>query len=137
MTLFSINNRIYLKEVAVIEKLPESENRTIGVKISGKIDGVEENKWIEIFDKFIEEHEKVNILVVMDGKISYDLDAIYDDLKWTFKNLEHMNRLAIVSDSKILSLLVTADSPFAKLVNISEKHFEKSQLEAAWSWVKG
>lgn len=36
-----------------------------------------------------------------------------------------MNKLAIVSDS-----------PFGKLVGISEKHFESERLQEAWNWVK-
>lgn len=120
----------------MIRQLPESEGATIGVEVSGKIDSEQENKWIAIFDKLIEEHGKINILVLLDGKINYGIDAAYDDLKWTFKNLNHMNKLAIVSESHILEWLIAADSPFAKLVGISEKHFEKSHLHDAWHWVK-
>lgn len=120
----------------MIRKLPESEGATIGIEVSGKIDSEEENKWIDIFDKLIEEHGTINILVCLTGKINFSIDAAYDDLKWTFKNLKHMNKLAIVSDSKVLGWLVAADSPFGKLAGISEKHFETRHLQDAWSWVK-
>lgn len=120
----------------MIRKLSESEGAIIGIEVSGKIDSEEENQWIEIFDKLIEEHDRINILVLLDGKINYEIDAAYDDLKWTFRNLKHMNKLAIVSDSKILSWLVAVDSPFGKLVGIHEKHFETDQLQDAWRWIK-
>jgi hypothetical protein len=120
----------------MIRKLTESEGAIIGLEVSGKIDSEEENKWIEIFDKLIEDHDRINILILLDGKINYGLEAAYDDLKWTFKNLKHMNKIAIVSSSKVLAWLVAADSPFGKLAGISEKHFETSQLQDAWSWVK-
>lgn len=120
----------------MIKKLPESEGGIIGVEVSGKIDSDEEKKWIDIFDKLIEEHDQINILVLLGGKINYGVDAAYDDLKWTFKNLKHMNKLAIVSESRVLGWLVAADSPFGKLAGISEKHFETSKLQDAWSWVK-
>ena len=120
----------------MIRKLPESEGATIGVEVSGRIDSAEENKWIEIFNQLIEEHEKINILVQLNGKMGIDFDAVYDDLKWTFKHLKNMNKLAIVSDSTVLGWLVAADSPFGKLAGISEKHFETSHLRDAWLWVK-
>lgn len=120
----------------MIRKLPESEGATIGIEVSGKVDSEEENKWIEIFDNLIEDHYLINILVLLDGKINYGLDAAYDDLKWTFKHLKHMDKLAIVSESKVLSWLVAIDSPFGKLAGISEKHFETSQLQDAWHWIK-
>lgn len=120
----------------MIRKLSESKGATIGVEVSGKIDSEEENIWIEIFDNLIKEHGTINILVLLDGKINYGIDAAYEDLKWTFKNLKNMNKLAIISDSKVLGWLVALDSPFGKLVGISEKHFETSRLQDAWSWVK-
>jgi hypothetical protein len=120
----------------MIRKLPESEASTIGVEVSGKINAEEENQWIAIFDALLEENDKINILVVLDGKINIGVDVVYADLKWAFKNIKRMNKLAIVSDSRVLSWLVALDSPFGKLVGISEKHFESNQLQEAWAWVK-
>ena len=120
----------------MIRRLPESEGGVIGVEVSGKIDSKEEDKWIAIFDDLIKVHGNINILVLLDGKLSVEFDAAYDDLKWTFKNLKHMNKLAIVSESRILRWLVAADSPFGKLAGIREKHFETANLQDAWDWVK-
>ncbi|PKH03137.1 STAS/SEC14 domain-containing protein [Psychromonas sp. MB-3u-54] len=120
----------------MIRKLPESEGATIGINVSGKIDLEQENQWFEVFNKLIEEHEQINILVVLDGKINFGLDVAYQDLKWIFKHFKNINKLAIVSESKKLAWLVAADSPFGKLVGVSEKHFELSRLQDAWRWVK-
>jgi hypothetical protein len=120
----------------MISKLPESKDATIGIEISGKISTEEESKWIEVFDKLIEEHGDINVLVELDGRINFGIDVAFSDLKWTFKNIKNMNKLALVSDSKVLGLLVAADSPFGKLVGVSEKHFESSKLADAWEWVK-
>lgn len=124
------------EEREMIKKLPESEGATIGVEVSGKVDSKEEAKWIKVFDELIEEHGDINILVLLSGKIHYGVDATYEDLKWTFKNLKHMNKLAIVSSSKVLEWLIAVDAPFGKLAGISEKHFEASHLQDAWSWIK-
>jgi hypothetical protein len=120
----------------MIKKLPESGGAVIGVAVSGKIDSKEETNWIEIFDRLIAEQGKINILVLLDGRINIGADAAYADLKWTFKNIKNMNKLAIISDSKVLGWLVAADSPFGKLVGVSEKHFKTSHLQDAWNWVK-
>jgi hypothetical protein len=47
-----------------------------------------------------------------------------------------MNKLAIVSESKVLGWLVAADSPLGKSADMSEKHFELSHLQDAWNWVE-
>jgi len=120
----------------MIRKLSESEGATIGIEVSGKIDIEQENQWIEIFNKLIAEHDNINILILLDGKINFGVDVVYEDLKWTFKHLKNMNKLAFVSNSKVLGWLVAADSPFGKLAGVNEKHFESSRLPEAWSWVK-
>lgn len=120
----------------MINELPESKGATIGIEVSGKVSPEEENKWIGVFDKLIEEHGDINVLVKLDGRIKFGVEVAFSDLKWTCKNIKNMNKLAIVSESKILSLLVAADSPFGKLVGVSERHFESSKLADAWKWVK-
>jgi hypothetical protein len=120
----------------MIRKLPGSEGATIGIEVSGKIDLEQENHWIGIFNELMEEYDNINILVVLDGQINFGVDVAYEDLKWTFKHLKSINKLAIVSESKVLGWLVAADSPFGKLVGISEKHFELNRLQDAWKWVK-
>ena len=82
------------------------------------------------------ESEASTIGVEVSGKINIGVDVVYADLKWAFKNIKRMNKLAIVSDSRVLYWLVALDSPFGKLVGISEKHFESNQLQEAWAWVK-
>jgi len=47
-----------------------------------------------------------------------------------------MNKFAIVSQSTVLAWLVAADSPSGKLAGISEQHFDTSQHQDAWRWVK-
>jgi len=120
----------------MIKMLPESEGAVIGIEVFGKIDATEEIKWIAVFDELIAEHGGINILVLLNGKFNIGVDAAYDDLKWTFKNLKNMNKLAIVSESQILRWLVAAGSPFGKLAGLSEKHFYANRLQKAWNWVK-
>lgn len=120
----------------MIRQLPQSEGATIGVEVSGRITAAEEKQWIDTFNALIETHHTINILVLLDGKLNVGTDVAYQDLKWTFTHLANMNKLAIVSDSRVLSWLVAADSPFGKLAGISEKHFDTRELEDAWHWVK-
>ncbi|WFB36202.1 STAS/SEC14 domain-containing protein [Kiritimatiellota bacterium B12222] len=119
----------------MITKLAESEGATLGLEVSGKIDLIEEKKWIGIVETLIQEHDRINILVVRGGKLGYEFKAAYEDLKWTFKHLKHIHKIAIVSESNVLAALVAMDSPFAQTVGISEKHFKTSNLQDAWQWV--
>lgn len=120
----------------MIKVLPESDGATIGIEVTSHIDAEQGSCCIEIFDALIKEHNHINVLIVLNGKISMDIDVIYADLKCIFKHLNRMNKFATVSESKMLESLVIADAPFGNLTDFSEKHFELSKQKEAWAWVK-
>lgn len=64
------------------------------------------------------------------------IEAGIEDLKWIMTHMKQLNKIAIVSHSNVWKWLVTLDSPFAKMVGISEKHFEPSNMVDAWEWVR-
>lgn len=120
----------------MINELPESEGSVLGVEITSKVTLEEEKEWVERFDKAIEEHGEVSALVVLGEDAGFGIKAGIEDLKWILKNLKKLNKIAVVSESKVWKWLIALDSPFASLVGISEKHFEPSEIAGAWSWVK-
>lgn len=120
----------------MIKLLSKSEGATIGIQVGVKIDKAEEEKWIVIFDKLLEEHRTINVLVLLDGEIKVGLDVVYEDLMWTLHHISNINKLGFVSSSRVLKWLVAIDSPFAKLVGIDEKYFTSDELQDAWDWVK-
>lgn len=120
----------------MINKLPESEGSVLGFEITSKVTLEEEKQMIEKFDKALEEHSEVSALVVLGKEAGFGVKAGIEDLKWVMKNMKKLHKIAVVSESSVWKWLVALDSPFAKLVGISEKHFEPSELGDAWTWVK-
>ncbi|MGA1621965.1 MAG: STAS/SEC14 domain-containing protein [Synechocystis sp.] len=119
----------------MITKLPESHDSVLGVKITGKVSEAEELEWIAHFDNLVEQYGKVSGLVILGEQAHWGVKAGYEDLKWLITHWDKLNRIAIVSDSMVWKWLVAIDSPFAKLFGIKEKHFEGSDIDAAWAWV--
>ena len=120
----------------MIRELPESEGSYLGFEITGKVSLEEEREWIERFEEAIKVHGKVSALVVLGEQASWGVKAGLEDLKWIMTHLKQVNKIAIVSESAVWKWLIALDSPFAKLVGISEKHFELSNMAEAWSWIK-
>jgi len=121
----------------MITKLPESEGHVLGVEITGKVTLDEEKQLLGIIDGLVAEHGKVSALVVLGEKAGWGIEAGIEDLKWIMTHMKRIDRIAIVSDSKVWKWLVNLDSPFAKLVGIGEKHFKPAELAEAWAWIKG
>ena len=93
-------------------------------------------KRIEKIEKEVEKHGKVSVLVVLGEQASWGIKAGIEDLKWLMTHMKQINKIAIVTDNKIYKWLITLDSPFARMVGIGEKHFDPSQIEDAWKWIK-
>jgi len=119
----------------MIKELPESKGAILAFEISGKISLDEEKAWLARFDRALEEHDKVSVLLIINEHASWEAKAMYEDLKWLFKHLRRFDKVAFVTDSKVWKWLVAIDSKFAKLLGISEKHFEPSERDAALEWL--
>lgn len=120
----------------MIRQLPQSEGATLGFEVGGKVTKDEELQWLKALEDAIGQHGKLRLLVVLDEKARWSIEAGIEDLRWAFKHMKHFDRLAIVSSSRVWKWLVTIDGLFAPLVGVGEKHFDISQLDDAWKWVR-
>ena len=120
----------------MIIELPESEGRTLGFEITGKVTLEEEKAWIEKIEDALKTHEKLNVLVVLNEGASWGLDAGIEDIKWITTHTKNIHRIAFVSSSSVWKWLVSIDSFFASMVGIEERHFDHADLPAAWNWIK-
>lgn len=120
----------------MIRELPESEGAVLGVEVVGKVTLEMEKAWIEKIDAVVREHGKVSALVYLHDDAAWGVKAGIEDLKWLMTHMKNMDKVAVVSDSKVWKWLITIDSKFAKLAGIGEKHFETADMAAAWKWLK-
>ena len=120
----------------ILKKLPESHGKTIGYKISGKIDKVLENAWLLELDELIKEHGKINVLVWFDSNASWDFEAGMEDMNWGFHNVKNINKMALVLSKDLWKWLARLSEPIVKLFGIESKYFEENKLDVAWKWIK-
>jgi hypothetical protein len=120
----------------MIKQLEGSEGPIIGLEITGKISLEVENEWIAKIEQMLESFDKVSILAVLGEDAGWGLKAGVEDLKWLITHLDRLDKIAIVSDSKVLDWLIKVDSQFAKLFKIGEKHFTSDNVDAAWEWIR-
>ncbi|KZL18251.1 hypothetical protein PsAD2_02643 [Pseudovibrio axinellae] len=120
----------------MIRKLPESTENVLGFEVDGKVTLEQELELIAMVEAALDTHGKVSVLVILDEKASWGIEAGYKDLKWAMKHVKSFHRIAVVSDRKIWEWFVAIDSPFAKMLGIGEKHFDMANLNKAWEWVR-
>lgn len=120
----------------MIRELPQSEGAVRGYEITGKVSTEEEQVWIAKIEEAVQEFGKLRILVVLGEGASWGLKAGAEDIKWVMTHLKNLDKIAIVSSSKVWKWLVSIDALFAPMVGIGEKHFETNDLAVAWDWLK-
>jgi len=116
--------------------LPRSQGAVLGVEVTGKVDITQEQALIAKAEELIEEHGKINVLVVLGDHVGVSFEAAKADIKWVLANMQHLSKIAIVTDSKLLAALIAVDATFAKMVGIEEKHYDKADIETAWHWIE-
>ena len=120
----------------MIELLPGSEGALMGVKITGKVTLEMEKDWIARIEPIVKEHEKLQVLLQMGEKASWNLDAGLEDFKWVMAHMKSISKIAIVADSKFWEWYVSLDKNFAKMFDIEEKYFKTEDIDSAWKWLK-
>jgi len=120
----------------MIKELPESTDSVLGFEITGKVSLEEEKEWIARIEAILKQRDKFSALVILGEEAGWGVKAGLLDIKWLMTHMKNINKIAIVSDSKVWKWLITVDAQFAKLAHIGEKHFETAQLTEAWDWVK-
>ena len=120
----------------MIKELAGSEGSVLAVQISGKVSLEQEKELISKADRIVEEHGKIRVLAILDDGAKWGVQAGIEDLKWAVSHMKNFDRFAVVSSSKVWKWLVTIDGFFAGMMGIGEKHFQTSEIEDAWRWIK-
>ncbi len=87
---------------------------------------------IDVCSRLIEECGTIRFIEVVDQFPSFDLDVIWDDLKFSYENLDRISRCAVVSDSGWVG-------PYSRLAGLlipcDIRVFSSEDLEEAREWI--
>lgn len=119
----------------MIEVLPQSQGKTLGVCFTGK---ATDEDYVKVFvptlEKLIKEHGKIRCLYFMDeGFQGWELGAMWDDAKYGIKHRNDFEKIAVVGGPKWAEWATRIAS---HLVSAEIRTYSADQLDDAWSWVK-
>lgn len=118
----------------MFEILPESSDRCIGFKISGKVSADDYSQLLPRLDEAIAAHGTINLLVVVDDFDGYDsLDAAKADWRFGTHEYRQVRKAAFVSDGKWAARAIRIMDPFTR--NTDERTFALDQIDDAWAWI--
>ncbi len=110
-----------------------AEGKIIEVQITGKLSKEAYEQFVPMTEAKIEEFGKVRMLVVMHDFHGWEAGALWEDIKFDLKHFNHIERLAIVGETKWEKGMSVFCRPFttAKI-----KYFDHTDIEQAREWIK-
>ncbi len=108
------------------------DGRVIDVTILGKLTDADYEQFVPLTERRIKQFGKIGMLIVLKDFGGWDLDAMWDDLKFDIKHFSDIERMAIVGHSKWDKFLSALSRPFTAA---EIKYFDEHELTAARQWV--
>ena len=109
------------------------EDKLMEVAVTGKLDKADYELFVPAAERLIEEHGKIRVLIVMHEFHGWTAGALWEDIKFDLKHFNHIERLAIVGESKWEKGMAIFCRPFttAKI-----KYFDIGKLDEARQWIR-
>jgi universal stress protein A len=117
----------------MIEILPRSHGRLLGVRVRGKITREEYDPMISRCEELIREYGKISILVEIEPLESIEPSVFWEDLKFGVQHLRDFDRFAFVGDARWHEAFTRLSQPF---MSGESRYFRIAELEQAWQWLE-
>ena len=110
----------------------EAEGKKLEVSVTGKFEKEDYKLFVPAAEELIKEQGKIRVLFVMHDFHGWTAGALWEDIKFDLKHFNHIERLAIVGESKWEHGMAVFCRPFttARL-----KYFDISKLSDARDWI--
>lgn len=117
----------------MIEQLPESTEKILGFKMSGKLHDDDYKTFVPVVEAAVSKQGKVRLLAQFHEFHGWDMHALWDDIKFSTKHCLDIERVALVGDKTWEKWMATVCKPFTMA---KVKYFDASDVNAAWAWLK-
>ncbi|MCU0878551.1 MAG: STAS/SEC14 domain-containing protein [Pirellulaceae bacterium] len=116
----------------MIEALPSDNDKILAFKLSGKLHDADYQTFVPAIDNAAAKHGKVRLLAQFHDFHGWDMQALWDDIKFSTTHCTKIERIALVGEKTWEKWMAKVCKPFtmAKI-----EYFDASQIDDAWKWV--
>ena len=109
-----------------------TQNNLIAFQVKGKVTKEDYDRLTPLLEKTSREHDTKKLYVEIENIQGIEPSALWEDLKAYFQHYKDYDRIAIVSDGKVIEILTKAAKPF---VSGEVRFFRDPDLLRARQWV--
>jgi hypothetical protein len=117
----------------MFERLSGGAGKFVGFKISDKVTREDVHRMSGIMAEAIAASGKIRILIEIEGFRHMEPEALLEKLKFAKDHAGNIERMAVLSDRVWIKSWVKVGG---LLTHTEVEHFDRSEREAAWEWVR-
>ena len=118
----------------MIETIGTGLPRVVSLKLCGKLhDDEDYQQFVQTMETILTAEGQVRLFVQYEDFPGWDVYAARDDFKLNLRRDSDFERIAMVGDGKWDKLMASFCEPFTQA---QVKYFGKSEVDAAWKWLK-
>jgi hypothetical protein len=121
------------RELAMFERLSGGSGTVLEFKISDKIMGEDLHRMGAIMAEAIAASGKIRLLIEIEGFRHMEPNALLEKLKFAKDHAENIERMAVLSDRVWIKSWLKVGG---LRTHTEVEHFDRSEMEAAWEWVR-
>ena len=106
--------------------------KVMEIRMNGTLTKEDYARFVPDTEEMIEQHEKINMLIVIDDFHGWDAGAMWEDIKWDAKHFNHVERIAVVRDQQWQKWMTHFCKPFT---TAQVRCFEPGQEVEARAWL--
>ena len=115
-----------------IRLVEEDGGRTITVCVSGKLTKEDYNHFAPEFERLVQQHGKIRVLFDMTDFHGWEVDALWEDIKFDARHFRDIDRLAMVGENKWQSGMAAFCKPFT---TATIRYFDHADAAEAKLWL--
>lgn len=108
--------------------------RIVEVHVTGKLTREDYEAFVPMTEEKIRKQGKIRILFAMQDFHGWDIGAAWTDFKFDLKHFNHIERLAIVGETRWEKGMATFCRPFT---TAEIRYFDHTKIEDARAWLRG
>ncbi|MDX1655550.1 MAG: STAS/SEC14 domain-containing protein [Candidatus Competibacteraceae bacterium] len=109
-----------------------NENKVLTITVEGKLTKEDYTHTLPQMEALLQQHGTIRFYIKLENFQGFELGAVWEDLKFDYKNQSQFGKTAVVGDKKWEEW----GTNFSNLFFDAEmRFFSKEQAEEAWNWV--
>lgn len=110
----------------------EAGGKVLVIRLGGKLTKPDYERFVPEVERLIRRHGKVRMLIQMHDFHGWSQSALWDDIKFDLKHLAHIERLALVGESKWEEGMGAFCKPFTAAM---VRYFDESKSGESLKWI--